>query len=143
MRKFMTMLFIVIAACFAHGGDYEQQVLSVTVGTNATESVTNHLYGIDGWIHEIKIDVVGVTTGNVAVVAVPIDSTFASITLASNTNLSSEAIFRPRFDGTDIGAVALTNDPPERFLCAGDAIRFTVTGTATGTTFKAAVKYIK
>ena len=122
-------------------GTPDEVVLSVTTGStsNGTDSAT-----VRGWIEEVSLDVVTAgTTGNVSVVAVPGVSTLANVTLASDTNLTADKVFRPRFDGTDTSGNALTTDPPGRYMHLG-SVRLNVTNaSATGVVFKAAVKLEK
>jgi len=131
-------LALVACVCLA---EPKVVVLTATSGTNVALQVTDSA-DIRGWIDSIDFDVITAgTTGDVTVAASPYLSTGASFTLASSNNLAADASFRPRFDGTDSGGAALTSDPPWRYMQVGTVVLSVTNFSATGTTFKAVIRY--
>ena len=143
MRKLLTTMIAGVMVCaVANAESVKLYTFTSTISTNAAVPVTNDLYGTVGWVHELSIVPVSADTGVVSVVAIPSNTNLAAVVLATNATISAEGTFRPRFDGTDTAGSALTGDPPQPFLAAGDTIRFVVTGTNTGTVYNATLKLI-
>jgi len=142
MRKVIEFLLAagLMVAC-AHGGQLDVQVIEVTTGTNAAAAVYTDNATIRGYITEVRFAPITVCTGDVAVLIVPVDTTFAATVIATNAATAAEVVFRPRVDGTTTAGAANTNDPPERYPVAGEAIRLWVGGCdATTALWRAWVK---
>ena len=138
MRKLSILLCAALAACACLAAP-KTAIFTLTPGTNATDSAGTT--AISGYIDEIVLEfpsgVIG--TGAVAVTATPIIGSAA--TLASAT-ISATKLTRPRVDGTDTGGNALTNDPPGRYMSAGDKITAALSSAApTGQVWRVLIKY--
>ena len=146
MRRIAMFLTVLALAGVAFaGGGYNQEVVS-TYQTVTNTPVTVDVSGLRGQVIEIKVDAaVYAPTSLVSVVAIPEDTTFATVTLVSvQTNMVAEVVARPRFDATDNEAAALTSDPPEPFVAYRDDIRLTVdTSASTNLVYKMLVKWLK
>ena len=107
---------------------------SATGGTGTIENVY-------GYLDEVQVVVTdGASTGTVVVSYQPADSTAAAVNIATNS-VSDEQLWRPRVDGTDVAAAALTGDPPSRRMLYGETISFVVSGSPTNKTWRCRVKY--
>jgi hypothetical protein len=139
MRKLSIILGagLLMAACaFAAP---QEATISVATGTNTAGTAT--LATVSGYVDEIvfKLPTGGSPTGTVTLaVTQPSGNT---ITLATK-GIAATTLFRPRLDGTDTAGVALTSDPPGRYLSYGDTWTLTVAAASvTGKTWQAWIKY--
>jgi len=144
MRRTCSILAVLlIGACAALCGDYNSTLLTVTTGA-ASNGVANAT-GINGAILEIKLDAATAgATATVSVVAVPIDSTFGNVTLASKAACDGEATFRPLFSSTGTTGAVFSAGVGDYFYAAGETLRLVVTNsTPTNTTFEAIIKHTR
>jgi len=151
MRKALIMILAVgLVACASYGGDVDRQVLTLTYTDNVTAQLSTNV-AIRGWIETIYVDVTastGGSTGDVSIVYDPEFTGISEINLATNPATTADAIYRPRFDGTAVSGVALTDDPPNRFVAIGGTVKLTVTNAATGgvgtsSVWRAVIEYEK
>jgi len=120
---------LLVGACAAFAGDYDSVVLSVTVNAASNGIATDAT--INGAVQVIKITpATAGATATVSVVAVPIDSTFANVTLASKASCAAEAIYRPLFDHTGATGAVYTAGVGDYFYAAGETLRCIVTNAS-------------
>ena len=127
---------VLVAACAFAQPRHTTVSLDTVKGYARTNTVTT----IAGYIDEIVLALpTGALTGTVSVVATqPMGNT---VTLASK-EITATTLVRPRLDGTDTSAAALTSDPPGHYLSYGDTITATVTSAnVTGKTWKVWIKW--
>jgi hypothetical protein len=139
MRKVILAMAVAVGLVLAYAsiaGMVDEEVLSVTFGTNSNLRIVDTNDNPRGFIETIDIVVPANSTANYSVVYNPVVSGLDSITLASTNNCTADTTFRPRFDGTDTSAAALDSDPPWRYAASGGAFEFAVTNVnATGETY--------
>jgi len=123
---------------------------ATTTGTNAATTVTatSGPLALRGWIDTVTFDIITAgTTGSLALVAVPEFATLADTTLAAVVDCAADTVIRPRFDPTDAGGAALTNDPAYTsfpYGSVGETFRFSVSNaTTTNLTFRCIIKFDK
>ena len=135
MRKIMLILVVGLLAhtALAGNGHYTEIVLAGLTG--GTSTVAN----VRGFVEEIYCDSPSAVTGNVVVSYQPVISTMAAVTMATNM-VSSDTIWRPAYDRTDVKATALTSDQPGRYCLAGETVKFVVTESPTNLTWKLYLK---
>jgi len=145
MKRILILAGILIAyPLFVFGGDVGREILTVTSGTNAATAVSDSVSTIRGKILEIYIDMATATTGTVTVAIDPELTTMADIVLLTKGTNTADVIARPRFDSTDTAGTALTDDPPNPFVCIGDVVKLTGSSfNSTGVVIKAVIKYEK
>lgn len=139
MRKINTFIVACLTACVSLAAG--PSVQKVEVATGALDGGTSTITSVIGYIEDIQVVCTdGVSTGSVEVAYVPADTAVAAVNLATNSVVASK-LFKPRVDGTDVTGAALTSDPPGRYFIVNDAIRLIVTGSPTGKTWRAYVKF--
>jgi len=134
MRKLLTICAaVMVTACvFA---DTEIIPKAIAVGTN-TGAVATNTYA-RGFVEDIAVWCVG---GGMATMTVyTVRSGFADVAIASAT-ISTNKIFRPCVDFTDSEGSALTNDTPRRIFLLGEKLRYDVSNSPTGKTWRVEVK---
>ena len=137
MKKLITLALVLIAsACFAD--DFNRAVLQVDLGvsTSGTFTTANAYNGFIDSIYVSGSD--AVSTGNVVVSVIPVDSLISDIVVATN-DVTATKVFRPRVDSTDVAGTALTNDGPERYILVGEKLKINITGSPTGSVWIATV----
>jgi len=139
MKKAIILMAMLAALpCLA---DNAKREIVITMGTSTGGTQT--LENVRGYIDSVDVSVSdGVSTGDVVVAYVPTDTLISAVSVATNA-VTGTKTFRPRVDGTDIAGVDLSSDPPEPYMVAGDGVRFTVTGSPTGKTWKATIRLRK
>lgn len=142
MRRTCSILAVLlVGACIAGAKDYDTKKESVTANaaSNGVESVTT----INGPVYEIKVvPVTAGTTATVSVVAVPIDSTFANVTLASKTSCAAEMTWRPLFNHTGPTGQVYSAGVGDYFYAAGETLRCIVTNaSATNVVWEFLIKH--
>jgi hypothetical protein len=136
MRKLFAILCVGLMACAAWA-EPRQRAIYMAMGsaTNGTQTVSR----IKGYLDAVYVSVSdGASTGTVSLATVPLDTGVDAITVVSGA-VTNNAVFRPRVDGTDTAGAALTSDPPWRYPIAGDSLRFIVTSSPTGVTWRATI----
>jgi hypothetical protein len=106
----------------------------------ATTAGTQTVSRIKGYLDAVYVSVSdGASTGTVSLAIIPLDTGVDAITVVSGS-VTNNAPFRPRVDGTDTAGIALTGDPPWRYpIPAGDSLRFIVSNSPTGVTWRATI----
>jgi len=142
-----TGLFIAVwlMACAAFAADSKSEIVDVTTtATNAATLVTDTT-SINGYLESvIVVPPAGTPTGTVSVAYQPRLSTASAVTLVSKAGLTAETVFRPRVDTTTTDGTANTNDPPTRFMLAGEDITVSISSAnVTNATWNVIIKWEK
>ena len=142
MRKIVfTALIALVAVTLAYAKP-QAVIVPMALGNNtaATNTIGGDL-GITGRIGEIMVSCSTLTyTGNVKVAYTPADGYASDVNMATNVVVGTKT-WRPRLDGTDTIGDALTSDPQDnKYLLVNENIKWIVTGSPTGVTWKITIK---
>ena len=144
MKRTGLIIAVGLLACSAFAADARTKIVTVT--TTATNAATTVSATCDftGYLESVIVVPPATNTGNIAISYQPAASVASAITLVSKTGLAAETVYRPRVDSTTTDGTANTNDPPERFLLAGEVITTSLSSAnVTSETWSVVFKWLK
>lgn len=144
MKRLTPFLVTVFLTLSLHAAEERRELVTINVGTNASQTATILLPNITGKINEVSIDVIGTgATGDVSIVVMPELSTMDAVPIYTNATLAADITTQPRLQCEDDAGTAISG-VYDKFNLYRDTIRVIwANGGATGVTVNAVIKYEK
>ena len=144
MSKLGFILALLAVAGLAQAAEYGDSYVDITGTTNAATAVTGTVSDVKGPVVQVHVILGTATDVDVDIIVDPAYASEGTFTLYSADDVSADTIIYPVFDRTDSAGAALTNDPPQPYICMGDDILCIVSDwAATGTTARVKIVFEK